>query len=271
MNSDTLKQMKSTLRAACESASEVLMSHFGNLKEIGHKGEVDLVTIADREAEKVAISLIKTDFPSHAILAEETGDHGVQEAEFRWIIDPLDGTTNYAHTLPAFAVSIGIEHGGRMVMGMVQAPALRETFFAQHGEGATLNDRPIHVSGVSKMRQALAVTGFPYDRHERPEYYLKYVAEILRRAQGIRRSGSAALDLCSVACGRVDFYWEENLWPWDIAAGRLIVEEAGGRVSDFLNCPLAVDGRQIAASNALLHEDLTNILKMIWDDTRTKS
>lgn len=269
MNSEFLRQIKSTLVTACQSAGEVLMSHFGNLKEIGHKGEVDLITAADNEAEQAAIQVIRADFPSHGILAEESGDGGQADAETRWIIDPLDGTTNFAHTLPMFTVSIGVEHQGRMVMAMVHGPALGDTWFAERGQGATLNGRPIHVSRVESFRQALAVTGFPYDRYERPDYYLRYVAEIMRQAQGIRRTGCASLDLCSVACGRFDVYWEENLWPWDMAAGWLVIEEAGGKVTDFSGQPYWLHSRQIAASNGLLHEQLVEILRVIWEENRT--
>ena len=269
MNDELLRQLKSTLSAACKGASEVLMSHFGNLKEIGHKGDVNLVTEADREAERQAVAIIRADFPRHAILAEESGSsNSGEDNAIRWIIDPLDGTTNFAHTLPIFSVSIGVESHGRMILGMVQAPVLGETYFAEHGQGATLNGRKVHVSSINRLREALSATGFAYDRHERPEYYLKYVAEILRQTQDIRRAGCASLDLCAVACGRADLYFEEGIHPWDVAAGKLIVEEAGGKVTNYLGEPYDIMGRQIAATNGHLHAPLIEVLKMIWEETR---
>jgi len=267
MDNELLHQLKITLRAACDGAAEILMGHFGNLKEISHKGEIDLVTIADREAERVAIETIRADFAEHSILAEETGVDAGMEEGFRWIIDPLDGTTNFAHSLPVFSVSIGLEHHGRMLLGMVKAPALGETFFAERGQGATLNGKAIHVSKVADLRQALTATGFAYDRHERAHYYLKYVAEMMQRAQGIRRAGSASLDLCSVACGRIDVYWEENIQPWDIAAGMLIAEEAGARVTNYRGGMMRLSERQIVASNGLVHDAAVAVLGPIWNET----
>lgn len=263
MKNELIAKLKATLINASDGAAEVLMSHFGNLKEIAYKGEVNLVTEADKNAEKAAIEIIRTDFPDHAILAEEGGGAATESAEFRWIIDPLDGTTNYAHGLPIFSVSIGLEHAGRIIMGRVKAPAIGETYFAEHGHGATLNGRAIHVSHVATIRKALAATGFGYDRHEQTEHYVAYLQEFLRDSQDIRRGGCASLDMCWVACGRYDLFFEENLHPWDTAAGLLILEEAGGKLTDYQGGEYQITAPSIAATNRILHDQTLSILAQV--------
>jgi len=254
-------ELKRTLFEAGQAAARALMKHFGRLSRIDYKGDVDLITAADREAEEKAIARIRRSFPDHTILAEESALHKTGESEFRWIIDPLDGTTNFAHSLRVFAVSIGLERRGELLLGLALAPALDETYFAEKGRGARLNGKRIAVSRIDSLREALAATGFAYDRHKRADYYLKYVNAVMRRCQGIRRPGCAALDLCSVAAGRIDVYWEENLNPWDMAAGTLIVREAGGTVSNFSGAGFSLEGRQIIATNAILHRPFVSLIQ----------
>ena len=213
-------------------AGKVIKDHVAQALTITKKGAIDLVTQADTTSEKVIIDTIREAFPDHAILAEErgplqgTGDH-------LWIIDPLDGTTNFAHRLNLFAVSIAFATRGQIVMGWVLNPMNGELFQACKGQGAWLNDQPIQVSETSGMIDSLLVTGFPYDIQEHTRDIIPRFSRCLASAQGVRRLGSAALDLCYVACGRFDGYWEENLKPWDVAAGCLIVQEAHGRISDY--------------------------------------
>jgi len=177
-----------------------------------------------------------------------------------WYLDPLDGTTNFAHGFPHFAVSLALERGGKLLLGIVHDPLRNETFCARRGGGASLNGRPIHVSAVTDLEQALLGTGFPYDRREHLDFYLGFLADFMVRAQGVRRVGSAALDLCYVACGRLDGFWEWKLKPWDTAAGALIVAEAGGVVTDFRGAAFDAFGEQTLASNGSLHATMTRIL-----------
>src|SRR5262249_28532056 len=196
------------------------------------------------------------------IVAEESGTRPGRDGH-RWYIDPLDGTTNFAHGYPHFCVSIALAREDDLLLGVVYDPIREETFSAVRGAGARLNGAPVGVSDARTLDRALLGTGFPYDRRRHAEYYLSYLAEGMRRAQGVRRSGSAALDLCYVACGRLDAFWEWKLLPWDTAAGRLIVEEAGGRVSDFAGQPHRLDGRGTAASNTHLHGALLDMLTAV--------
>jgi myo-inositol-1(or 4)-monophosphatase len=242
------------------------MRHFGGPLEIGYKGEQDLVTIADRESEAFLVREIQRRFPDHAVLAEEGGGRA-QAARYRWLVDPLDGTTNFAHGYPFFAVSLGLERAlpsregepgrrGPMVAAAVFDPTRDECWTAVAGGGAQLNGRTIRISTVDRLERALLVTGFPYDLRQRPEESLRYFAALLPLAQAVRRDGSAALNLCYLACGRFDAFWEIKLHAWDTAAGTLVVEEAGGRVSDFAGGAFDPFGLECAASNGLLHSQL---------------
>jgi myo-inositol-1(or 4)-monophosphatase len=237
--------------SAAKEAGEVLRGAFGGEQAIRHKGEVDIVTEADERAEAVIRDVLLRGFPSYGMLAEEGGElRG--ELDARWIVDPLDGTTNYAHGLPIFCVSIALERAGEVVAGVVYDPVRQETYVAERGSGATLNGETIRVSGTDALIDALIVTGFPYDRDEVPD-----AVELFGRfaivTQSIRRLGSAALDLCYVASGRLDGYYERGVHPWDVAAGALMVEEAGGRVTDYLGGALDLGSREIVASNGRLH------------------
>jgi len=220
------------------------------------------VTEADKEAEAAIIASIRRAFPEHAILAEESGA-SEQKSEHRWIIDPLDGTTNFAHGFPAFCVSIAYEHRGRVQYGVVFDALHKDLFTARRGKGAQLNGQPIHVSKAKTLATSLLATGFAYDRRERRRFYLAFWEDMMTRVEGVRRAGSAALDLASVACGRLDGFWEFGLKPWDVAAGSLLVTEAGGTVTNMDGTPLDIAGAQILATNKLIHREMAQVLRDI--------
>ena len=252
--------------AAVELAREagaILRQGFGRAHHPEHKGRIDLVTEYDRRAEKLLLERIRTRFPGHAVLAEESGAHAVPGSTVRWIIDPLDGTTNFAHNYPFFGVSIAAELEGRLVAGAVFDPVREEMFSAADGQGATLDGRRLRVSDVERLEDALLVTGFPYDVREHPELILPHFHAFLVRAQGVRRDGSAALNLCYLACGRFDGFWERHLSPWDVAAGVVIVREAGGTVTNYTGGPWRLEGRQILASNGRLHEEMKSVIASV--------
>jgi myo-inositol-1(or 4)-monophosphatase len=254
---ETLTRELEAALSAARSAGEVLRISFGAEHAITYKGEVDLVTEVDEEAERVIREELLGTFPTYGMLAEEGGKLEGQEAA-RWIVDPLDGTTNYAHGLPIFCVSIALERSGEVVLGVVHDPMGEETFVAQRGRGATLNGDPIRVSDTDELIRALIVTGFPYDRVEMPEA-LELFGRLAATTRGMRRLGSAALDLCYVASGRLDGYYERGIWPWDLAAGSVILEEAGGKLTNYRGDDLDLAGREIVASNGRLHAAITRL------------
>ncbi|MFI5369979.1 MAG: inositol monophosphatase family protein [Candidatus Eisenbacteria bacterium] len=241
------------------AAGAVLLEGYGRAHAPEHKGRIDLVTAFDRRSEALVLGEIGRRYPDHAVLAEESGAR-VGAARVRWIVDPLDGTTNFAHNYPFFAVSIGVEVDGALAAGVVYDPVRDELFAAAAGHGATLNGAPIYVSPVTRVEGALLVTGFPYDVREDPERYLGPFRAFLLRAQGIRRDGSAALNLCYAAMGRFDGFWERGLSAWDAAAGVLMVTEAGGRVTRFDGEPVDLDGREFLATNGALHPEMMEVL-----------
>jgi myo-inositol-1(or 4)-monophosphatase len=248
-------------RAAVQTAldaGKILVKHFGRLHRIRHKGEIDIVTEADLESEGFIVANVKRLFPSHGILAEERARFG-EDAEYVWVIDPLDGTVNYAHSYPMFCVSIGITYRGSVGFGVVYDPIRGEMFVAEKGRGAKLNGRRIRVSRANKLIDSLLVTGFPYDI-KRDTRNLKHFSNFLLNAQAVRRDGCAALDLCYVACGRYDGFWELKLNPWDVAAGSLVLAEAGGRVSDFSGGKFDIRGREILATNGRIHGQMIKVL-----------
>ena len=250
----------SAVRFARE-AGAILLEGYGRVHAPERKGRIDLVTEYDRRSEARLLALIAARFPDHGVLAEESGAHAASPASrARWVIDPLDGTTNFAHNYPFFGVSVGVEVNGVMAAGAVYDPVRDEMFAAAHGAGATRNGQPIRVSGCEAIEDALLVTGFPYDVREFPERHLPLFQEFLVRAQGIRRDGSAALNLCYLAMGRFDGFWEGNLSPWDVAAGSLVVREAGGVITDYAGGPFHLEGRQICAAGAALHPRLLEVL-----------
>lgn len=257
------RSLRNAAIAMAHEAGEILRAGFGQAHRPERKGVIDLVTEYDRRSEEILLERIRERFPGHAVLAEESGEAGASPV--RWIVDPLDGTTNFAHNYPFFAVSIGIEVEGVLVAGVVHDPVREETFAAARGHGATLNREPVRVSGVGRIEDALLVTGFPYDVRVHPERFLEPFRAFLVRAQGVRRDGSAALNACYLACGRFDGFWELHLAPWDMAAGALIVEEAGGRVTRFDGSPLRLDGREILATNARLHDEMMAVLARFPD------
>jgi myo-inositol-1(or 4)-monophosphatase len=259
---DVTRELETALSAAKE-AGEVLRKGFGWQHSIRYKGEVDLVTEVDEQAEQVIRKILLGAFPAHGMLAEEGGAL-VGAEDTRWIVDPLDGTTNYAHGLPIFCVSIALERAGEVVLGVVHDPMREEAYVAERGQGATLNGEPTRVSDTEELIQALIATGFPFDRAQMPEA-LDLFGRFAAITRGMRRLGSTALDLCYVATGRLDGYYERGIWAWDIAAGALILEEAGGKVTNYRGGTLDLEGRQIVASNGALHTAMT---KLTGEDVR---
>jgi len=251
--------------AACEfarAAGAILREGHGRPHAPEKKGRIDLVTEYDRRSEALLVARIRERFPDHAILAEESGAAGASRARVRWLCDPLDGTTNFAHNYPFFCVSVGVEVDGAMAAGAVYDPVRDEMFAAASGRGATLDGTEIRVSRIADVDAALLVTGFPYDVREHPARHLPLFQEFLLRAQGVRRDGSAALNLCYVAMGRFDGMWEGDLSPWDVAAGTLIVREAGGVVTGYDGEPFQLDGRRHVAANAGLHAQLLAVVAL---------
>jgi len=256
-----LKIIKNVAIAAAYKSGELLCSSLGKISKINKKGAIDLVTEADIGSEKLIIETIRAAFPDHAILAEESGMNK-GESEMEWIIDPLDGTTNFAHQVGIFSVSIAFEWKGDIVVGVVLNPASGELFSAVAGEGAYLNGHSIHVSKSPSVSESLLVTGFPYNFKEIFDEVMSRFSNCLNVSQGVRRLGSAALDLCFTACGRFDGFWEQNLKPWDTAAGMLIAKEAGGCVTDFSDNPFTVEKKEILATNGNIHEEMLSLLKL---------
>lgn len=250
------------MQELAREAGSLLMSHFGKVA-IEYKGDVDLVTVADRSSEALIVSRIRKEWPQHDLMGEE-GSRQETGSDFRWYVDPLDGTTNFAHGYPVFCVSIALEYKGERIAGVIYDPTRDEMFAAEKGSGSRLNGRPIHVSKTQRLAEALVATGFPsHKRHKNPNIHFYH--QITLRSHGVRRAGSAALDLCCVACGRYDAFWEFNLNPWDTAAGVLLVEEAGGKVTNFASGPFAISSREVLASNVLLHDELLTEFKNIFE------
>jgi len=256
--------MNSYLEVAVEAAREsgnILLAEFAKPARINYKGEVDLVTQADRRSEQAIVSRLRTHFPRHAIVAEEGG--GIESGSpFRWFVDPLDGTTNFAHGYPCFAVSIGLEEAGELIAGVIYQPVAQELFTAIKGEGAYLNQKRIRVSPIEQLGTSLLATGFPSvkrARHPNIHYYWDFTL----RSHGVRRDGSAALDLAAVACGRFDGFWEFGLHPWDTAAGVLLVREAGGQATTFSGQPYRPGDPEILASNGLVHDEMRQVATSI--------
>lgn len=243
-------------------AGALLMQHFGRVK-IEYKGEADLVTVADRKSEALILEHIRKRWPGHDILGEESGLSGTG-SDYRWYIDPLDGTTNFAHGYPVFCVSMAVEHRGERIAGVIYDPTRDELFAAAKGGGATLNGQPISVSKTARLNESLVATGFPsFKRHKNPNIHFYH--QITLRTHGVRRAGSAALDLCYVACGRFDGFWEFNLNPWDTTAGVLIAQEAGGTVTKFDGSLFQVESRETLATNGLIHDALLGEMKAIFE------
>ena len=235
-------------------AGAVLMDHFRQRVKIEYKGDVDLVTVADRRSEELIVRRIRERWPRHNILGEE-GTRSEQGSDYRWYVDPLDGTTNFAHSYPVFCVSMAVEYREERIAGVIYDPTRDELFSAEKGSGAFLNGQPAAVSKTANLAECLIATGFPsHKRHKNPNIYFYH--QLTLRTHGVRRAGSAALDLANVACGRFDGFWEFNLNPWDTAAGVLLVEEAGGQVTGFDGRPFRIDSHETLATNRLVHNAL---------------
>lgn len=237
-------------------AGTLIRDSVNQVTRVEHKSAIDLVTAVDRQSEQLIVGIIRERYPGHSIVAEEETSVSPGSSSYRWIIDPLDGTTNFVHGYPQFAVSIAVVHQDELVAGVVHDPMRRETFSAIQGGGAHMNGRDIHTSAVEELDKALLATGFPYDRREKADEYLGLFRSFMCAAQGLRRAGAASLDLCHVAAGRLDGFWERKLHAWDIAAGSLIVREAGGRVTDFQGGALDIWGSEILCSNGRIHGEM---------------
>ncbi|MBW2574320.1 MAG: inositol monophosphatase [Deltaproteobacteria bacterium] len=247
--------------AAAYKGQGVLLSHYGRVFKVNKKGAFDLITEADTGSEKRIIATIEKAFPDHTILSEESGlNKGT--ADHKWIVDPLDGTTNFAHQLGLFSISIAFSLSGDTVIGVVLSPVTGELFTAVKGKGAKLNGRPIKVSNSQPVSESLLVTGFPYDLIDCFNPLMTRFSKCLKASQGVRRLGSAAMDLCFVACGRFDGFWEQNLKPWDTAAGELIAREAGAIITDFSNKPFDIYKNEILATNGKIHKEMLSLLEL---------
>jgi myo-inositol-1(or 4)-monophosphatase len=247
---------------AALAAGAVLQGYLGKVENaITEKGRPgDFVTAADKAAEVVVLDILRLHFPQHAILSEEAGKLGNQDNEFLWAVDPLDGTTNFAHQYPFFAVSIGLLINGVPQVGVIYNPCHNELFRAAQGLGSTRNRQPIKVSQTSELDKSLLVTGFAYDRRETPDNNYVEFSHLTHLTQGVRRSGAASIDLAYVACGRVDGYWERGLSPWDVAAGIILLQEAGGKVTAYDSTPFKMESGRILATNGYLHDNLSEEL-----------
>jgi myo-inositol-1(or 4)-monophosphatase len=242
------------VEAIAREAGALLLQYFHQRVKIEYKGDVDLVTVADRASEKLIVERVRATWPEHDIVGEE-GTRQESGAEYRWYIDPLDGTTNFAHGYPVFCVSMGLQRGGEMIAGVLFDPTRDELFAAEKGSGAYLNGKPIHVSWTKRLCESLLATGFPsHKRHKNPNIHFYH--QITLHSHGVRRAGSAALDLANVACGRYDGFWEFNLNPWDTSAGTLLVSEAGGKVTRYDGSPWLLDSKETLASNGLIHDEM---------------
>ncbi|CAB1082002.1 Inositol-1-monophosphatase (EC [Olavius algarvensis Delta 1 endosymbiont] len=250
-----------TAIAAAYKAAEILRARFGNISHVRKKDAVEIVTEADTEAEKEIITTIRSRFPEHSILGEESGlNDGAND--FRWVIDPLDGTVNFAHQVPIFCISIALVHRDEIVLGVILNPVDGQLYTAQRGQGAHLNGQPIQVSKVKAVADSLLVTGFPYHILEIFEPVIIRYGNCLKASQAVRRLGSAALDLCYVACGRFEAFWEQGLKAWDTAAGALIAGEAGASVTTFSNEPYNLGDHEILVSNGHIHQEMLELLRL---------
>lgn len=258
--------MESFLEPAQEIAREAgaMLAAFYH-RRIGYnlKGDFDLVTEADLASEKLILERLQARFPTHAVVAEESGGREAA-SEYRWYIDPLDGTTNFAHGFPVFCVSMGLERSGELIAGVIYDPLRDEMFTAERGSGAWLNNRRLHVSGAPRLKDSLVATGFP-NRKRHKSINVHFYHQLAMATHGVRRAGSAALDLAYVACGRLDAFWEFGLNPWDMAAGILMVTEAGGRCTDMMGAPHTLRSPHLVADNTLVHEELLQLFRLIFE------
>jgi len=266
LSNNDINNLTQTAIEAARQGGAILQDFAQKGFSIESKGEsINLVTEADLQSEKAIIQSIRKAFPEHQILSEEQGLQDIPQHPIKWIIDPLDGTVNFAHGFPMYNVSIGVEYEGTCIIGAIYDPTRNELFLGQQGRGATLNGKPIHVSAAPKLAEALLVTGFAYDIHTATDNNLKEFGAFTVRAGGMRRTGTAAIDLCYIACGRLDGFWELQLKPWDTAAGKVIVEEAGGKITNYAGEPYSIYGETLLATNSHIHQEMVEILQ----NTRT--
>ena len=268
MTGENVAELVSTAESIAREAGALLRSYYDRGVRTEYKGDVDLVTEADRASEKLIVERLRAAFPEHGIYGEEGTRRGL-ESEYRWYVDPLDGTTNFAHGFPVFCVVLGCEHrashlaadeDGRMVAGVIYDPLRNEMFAAERGAGARLNGQRLRVSGTKALQESLVATGFPsHKRHENPNIH--FYQQFTLRSHGVRRAGSAALDLAYVAAGRLDGFWEFKLNPWDTSAGYLLVEEAGGKVTHFDGGKFTLDSREVFATNGLIHGEMQSLFQ----------
>ncbi len=245
---------------AAREAGKIQKLYFGSSLQIEYKGEINPVTEVDRLCDRTISDILLRTFPEHDLLTEES-PFEKKGSPYRWIVDPIDGTTNYLHGYPCFCVSIALEVEKEVILGVVYNPILDELFVSEKGKGAYLNGKKIFVSGEKNLFRSFLSTGFPYDVHEHADFYLRYFREFLIRSFAIRRPGSAALDLCYLAAGRFDGFWELKLQPWDVAAGALMVMEAGGKITDFRGQPFHIYSQEVLASNGWIHSQMLETIK----------
>ncbi|MBS1779988.1 MAG: inositol monophosphatase [Bacteroidetes bacterium] len=256
-----MEQFKKVLLEATKEAGKIIQQYFQGSFNIENKeGINNLVTEVDKHSEKAIIDIIRKNYPEHSIISEEVGEM-LQESDYQWIIDPIDGTVNFAHGIPICCVSIGLKHKEELLLGAVYNPMMNELFFAEKGKGAYLNDKPIKVSSKTNFAKACLVTGFPYKWPNSSEHPIRVFERFILEGLPVRRLGSAAIDLCWVACGRFDGFWEYNLSSWDVAAGYLIVQEAGGRITNFDGEPYSVFDKETLATNGHIHEDMLRLIR----------
>lgn len=262
---EDLNRLKETLLKAADEAAIIQLEYFEKEFEIGRKCDYsDLVTEVDKKAEAKIAEIIYSEFPGHNILGEEGGDRK-KKSDYIWIIDPIDGTVNYAHSVPVFCVSIAVEHKGEVILGIVKSVKTGETFFAEKGNGAFLNGKQINVSEVNSLKDSLLVTGFPYGAKNNSDHCIDHFVNFVKLGLPIRRLGSAALDICWLAAGRFDGFWEVNLNAWDVAAGYLILLEAGGKLTNFKGEPYSIYNKQILATNGKeLHNEMIEVLNKTY-------
>ncbi len=259
---ENINKLKEVMLLAAYEAAKIQLEYFETDFEIGRKlNYCDLVTEVDKKSEAKIIEIIHNNFPGHNVLGEEGGDL-LKKSDYIWIVDPIDGTVNYAHSVPIFCVSIAIEYKGEVILGVVYSPKTGEKFHAEKGKGAYLNEKKIQVSDVELLKDSLLVTGFPYGSKDNYDHCIDHFVNFIKLGLPVRRLGSAAIDICYLACGRFDGFWEVNLNPWDVAAGCLILLEAGGKVTDFIGELYSIYGKQILASNGRkVHDEMIEILK----------
>lgn len=253
--------LKEVLYEATREAGKIISDYFQGSFTVDNKDGINnLVTEVDKHSEKRIIEIIRKHYPTHSIISEEVGEM-IQDSPYQWIIDPIDGTVNFAHGIPLCCVSIGLKHNEDLILGAVYNPMMNELFFAEKGKGAFLNDKPISVSTKSDFRKACLVTGFPYKWPDSKEHPIRVFERFIMEGLPVRRLGSAAIDLCWVACGRFDGFWEYNLSSWDVAAGYLIVQEAGGRITNFEGDAYSVFDKETLATNGHIHEEMLRLIR----------